>query len=58
MADKGHHAHDDRSSGATMDITDKVQTWVSFWNATKYSVAGILALAILLAVFRTHNGMY
>ena len=41
-----------------MDMTEKVQTWLAFWNVAKYSVAAILLLAVLLAVFRTHNGMY
>ena len=41
-----------------MDMDEKIQSWLAFWKATKYSVAAILALAILLAIFRTHNGMY
>lgn len=62
MADHGHHgghsANNDPSSGGTMDITDHVKTWLAFWNGAKYGVAGILVLAALLAIFRTHNGMY
>ena len=41
-----------------MDMTEKVQTWLAFWNAAKYSVVVIIGLALLLAIFRTHNGMY
>ena len=52
------HNHADDVSGGTMDITDKVETWLTFWNAAKYSVIVILGLAIVLAIFRTHNGMY
>ena len=41
-----------------MDISDHVKTWLAFWNGAKWSVVAILVLAMLLAVFRTHNGMY
>jgi hypothetical protein len=60
MADKAHHGHGhaEPESGGTMDMTEKVQTWLAFWNVAKYSAAAILLLAVLLAVFRTHNGMY
>ena len=39
-----------------MDITDKVKTWKAFWNGAKWSVVGIIIIAGLLAIFRTHNG--
>ena len=41
-----------------MDMTEKVRTWLAFWSATKYSVLILVGLALLLAIFRTHNGMY
>ena len=61
MADHGHqhgHGHTEPSSHGTMDMTEKVHTWLTFWNATKYSVLVLIGLALLLAIFRTHNGMY
>jgi hypothetical protein len=62
MAEHGHHhphdhAHDDSSAG-TMDISDHVATWHAFWNVSKWSAAGLIGLALLLAIFRTHNGPY
>jgi len=41
-----------------MDITDKVQSWHVFWNVSKWGVVSLIGLAIILAIFRTHNGMY
>ena len=41
-----------------MDMAEKVASWLAFWNTTKWAVVSILGLAILLAIFRTHNGMY
>lgn len=41
-----------------MDISDKVQSWIAFWNVTKWGVVSLMGLAVLLAIFRTHNGMY
>ena len=60
MADHGHHGHGhtEQSPQGTMDMTEKVQTWLAFWNATKYAVFTLVGLALLLAIFRTHNGMY
>jgi hypothetical protein len=61
MADHGHqhgHGHTEQPSHGSMDMTEKVQTWLAFWNATKYSVLVLVGMAILLAIFRTHNGMY
>jgi hypothetical protein len=60
MADKDHHGqgHTDPSSGGTMDMTEKLEAWLAFWNTAKHAVIGILVLAVLLAIFRTHNGMY
>jgi len=39
-----------------MDITDHVKTWLAFWAAAKWSVIGLVILAVLLFFFRTHNG--
>jgi hypothetical protein len=61
MADHGSqhgHGHAEEPSHGSMDMTEKVQTWLAFWNATKYSVFILVGLAVLLAIFRTHNGMY
>ena len=58
MADDVHnaHGHSSTTSGGTMDISDHVATWLSFWAGVKYSVVGLIILAALLAFFRTHNG--
>jgi hypothetical protein len=50
-----HHPSDENSCG-TKDIRDHVATWISFWNGVKYSVVGLILIAALLAIFRTHNG--
>jgi len=55
MAEK-HHPADNHSSGGTMDIRDHVKTWHAFWNGAKWSVIGLIVLAALLFIFRTHNG--
>ena len=39
-----------------MDISEHVKMWNAFWNVSKWSVAALLVLAALLAIFRTHNG--
>jgi hypothetical protein len=58
MADHGHDVSDDPSSGGTMDISEHVKMWHGFWNATKWGVIGCIAIAAILFIFRTHNGMY
>jgi hypothetical protein len=30
--------------------------WHSFWNVSVWSVVGLIGIALLLALFRTHNG--
>ena len=56
MADKAHTASDDDATEGTMDISEHVKTWLAFWKGVQYSAAGVLLLAALLAIFRTHNG--
>ena len=58
MADHGHRhkQSNEDSSGGTMDISDHIATWHAFWNTTKYSTAALIVLALLLAMFRTHDG--
>ena len=51
-----HHQGGDHSTGGSMDITDHVKTWLSFWAAAKWSVIMLVILATLLFFFRTHNG--
>ena len=41
----------------TMDISEHVQTWLAFWNATKWSVVGLAVLGLLLLLFRTNDGV-
>ena len=55
MAEHTQHSGGDAPAGS-MDISDHVKTWISFWNGLKWSAAGILVIAALLAIFRTHNG--
>ena len=55
MAENTHHAGEEAPAG-TMDISDHVKTWLAFWNGMKWSAAGIIIIAVFLAVFRTHNG--
>ncbi len=56
MAEHEEHDHAHSGSAGAMDITDKVRTWNAFWNGAKWSVVGIMVIAALLAIFRTHNG--
>lgn len=37
-----------------MDITEQLKTWNLFWTGLQLSSAGILAILILLAIFRTN----
>ena len=41
-----------------MDMAEKNASWIAFWNGSKWGVVSLIGLAILLAIFRTHNGMY
>ncbi len=55
MAEHSLQSTDDAPKG-TMDITEHVKMWLTFWSLAKWSAAGVLAIAALLAIFRTHNG--
>lgn len=56
MADTPHQSGEHGAAdGGAMDISGHIQTWLSFWAATKWSVVGITVILILLAIFRTHN---
>ena len=55
MAEKSHKP-DEHSAGGSMDITEHVKTWLAFWAAAKWSAVGLIVVAALLAIFRTHNG--
>ena len=54
MADN-HHPHGENAQGS-MDITDHVKMWHAFWNTAKWSTFALIGLAVLLFLFRTHNG--
>jgi hypothetical protein len=60
MAEHGHNHTDEQhghgSARGKMDISEHVATWHAFWNVSVWSVAGLMGLALLLAIFRTHNG--
>jgi hypothetical protein len=55
MAERAHshqtHAPDSRG---TMDLTSHMRTWLGFWTGVKWSSIIIVALLILLAIFRTN----
>jgi hypothetical protein len=51
-----HHPHGDETPRGTMDITDHVKMWHSFWNVAKWSTLILILIAAFLAIFRTHNG--
>ena len=55
MADQAHsdHSHPSDSRG-TMDLTAHMRTWLGFWTGVKWSSIIIVALLILLAIFRTN----
>jgi uncharacterized integral membrane protein len=55
MAQEHHHGSDQATSGS-MDIQDHVKTWLAFWAGVKWSVMILVILAVLLFIFRTHNG--
>ena len=65
MAGNSHDAHDDHAAvnpggadavhGGSMDLTNHVKTWLAFWRGVEISSACLIALAILLAIFRTHQ---
>ena len=39
-----------------MDITEHTKMWLAFWNGAKWSVVGLIVIAAVLYMFRTHNG--
>ena len=43
------------SDTGTMDIKDHIKTWKGFVSLVKWMVIGCIALAIFLAIFRTHG---
>ncbi len=51
-----NHSTDDHAPGGSMDITEHVKTWHAFWNGAKWSTLGLIIIAALLFIFRTHNG--
>ena len=55
MAVHSNQSIDDTPKG-TMDISEHVKMWLTFWSLAKWSTACVIALAALLAIFRTHNG--
>lgn len=49
--ESGHHD----SAEGTMDISEHIKTWEGFWAGIKWSSIGLIVIAILLAIFRTHQ---
>jgi hypothetical protein len=56
MANTPHHAGEQSTAEAgTMDISEHMKTWLGFWAGVKWGSVALIVLAILLAIFRTHN---
>ena len=55
MAEHAHPNANDATPG-TMDLTDHVKMWLTFWSMAKWSALTVIVIAGLLAIFRTHNG--
>ncbi len=47
-------SHGDYTPGS-MDITSQVKTWAGFTVFVKWSVIGVVAIMVFLALFRTHG---
>jgi hypothetical protein len=55
MAEHVQQTADDATPG-TMDISDHVKMWLTFWSMAKWSAGLVILIAAMLAIFRTHNG--
>jgi hypothetical protein len=57
MAHNGHTAGDQPESGhVDTDYAEHYKMWLNFWAAGKWGTVALIAIAGLLAIFRTHNG--
>jgi Bacterial aa3 type cytochrome c oxidase subunit IV len=56
MAESSPNSHAE-APGAGADMAEHVKTYQAFLKGTKWSIIGIIIVAALLAIFRTHNGM-
>ncbi len=55
MAGKAQNGNRQKTSvEGTMDITEHLRTWNGFWTGVKWSSASIIAILVLLAIFRTN----
>jgi hypothetical protein len=52
MADNAQHGHTD-SRG--QDIRENVRTWHYFTKGVKWSIVGMIVIAIILLIFRTNG---
>ncbi len=48
-------AHTEHGDSGTSDLGDHQRTWKGFTGLIKWSLAGILFIMALLAIFRTHG---
>ncbi len=55
MAEHTHQSADGAPQGS-MDISEHVKMWLTFWSMAKWSTVTVIVIAALLAIFRTHNG--
>ena len=56
MGESTHNSHVQPAAGQG-DMGEHVKTYQAFVTGTKWSVIGIIIIAVLLAIFRTHNGL-
>jgi hypothetical protein len=48
-------AHDSDYKPGSMDISQHLRAYAGFLTFTKWSLIGILAIMVFLAIFRTHT---
>jgi hypothetical protein len=51
MVEEGHSEY----THGSMDISAHMKSYLGFWKAVKWSSLTLILIAILLALFRTHN---
>jgi hypothetical protein len=52
MADNTQHGH---TNSGGQDIRENVRTWHAFTKYTKWSIVGLILIALILLIFRTNG---
>jgi hypothetical protein len=52
MADNAQHGH---AEAGGMDIRENVRTWHLFTKGVKWSIGGLILIALILLIFRTNG---